>query len=83
MTAHVCSALCVGGELSKSSAGLVQGAFFNRISDPAIGGMYITFLNTVSNIGGTWPKWFVLSAMDMATVANCRRVEGLSFSRFS
>eukprot|EP00042_Codosiga_hollandica_P042492 m.390778 g.390778 ORF g.390778 m.390778 type:complete len:428 (+) comp56342_c0_seq51:109-1392(+) len=60
-----------------------SGAFFNRISDPAIGGMYITFLNTVSNIGGTWPKWFVLSAMDMATVANCRRVEGLSFSRFS
>eukprot|EP00042_Codosiga_hollandica_P042491 m.390360 g.390360 ORF g.390360 m.390360 type:complete len:490 (+) comp56342_c0_seq5:201-1670(+) len=50
-----------------------SGAFFNRISDPAIGGMYITFLNTVSNVGGTWPKWFVFSAVDMATVAYCKR----------
>lgn len=26
-------------------------AFFARISDPSIGGTYMTFLNTISNLG--------------------------------
>lgn len=32
-------------------------AFFARISDPRIGGTYMTFLNTMSNIGGQVMKY--------------------------
>jgi Acetyl-coenzyme A transporter 1 len=55
---------------------ICSGAFNARISDPLIGGTYITvcvlylrrghllkrsqLLNTVVNLGGTWPKFFVL-----------------------
>jgi hypothetical protein len=50
-------------------------AFHTRISDPVIGGTYMTvchlqtwpllsyrsqLLNTFTNLGGTWPKYFVL-----------------------
>lgn len=27
------------------------GSFFNRISDPAMGGAYLTLLNTIANMG--------------------------------
>lgn len=53
-----------------------QGAFFARISDAAIGGTYLTLLNTFSNFGGTWPKYFVLKLVDHFTVAECRVPEG-------
>ena len=36
------------------------GSYFTKISDPSIGGTYMTLLNTLSNLGGTWPKYFVL-----------------------
>lgn len=34
---------------------------------------YISFqlLNTFSNFGGTWPKFFVLEAVDSFTIASC------------
>lgn len=32
----------------------------------------MTLLNTFSNAGGTFPKWFVLKGVDMFTVATCR-----------
>ncbi|KAJ7641763.1 MFS general substrate transporter [Roridomyces roridus] len=47
-------------------------AFFTRISDPVIGGTYMTLLNTFSNIGTMWPKWFVLKSVDMYTIATCQ-----------
>ncbi|KAJ7102769.1 acetyl-coenzyme A transporter 1-domain-containing protein [Mycena epipterygia] len=47
-------------------------AFFTRISDPVIGGTYMTLLNTFSNIGTMWPKWFVLKSVDLFTVATCQ-----------
>ncbi|KAI8905077.1 acetyl-coenzyme A transporter 1-domain-containing protein [Gorgonomyces haynaldii] len=47
------------------------GSFFTQISDPAIGGTYMTLLNTLSNLGGTWPKYFILLAVDWLTVAPC------------
>jgi len=47
-------------------------AFHTRISDPLIGGTYMTLLNTFTNMGGTWPKWFVLKGVDMFTVASCK-----------
>ncbi|KAJ1533162.1 hypothetical protein HK405_000643, partial [Cladochytrium tenue] len=48
-----------------------MGSFFTRISDPAIGGTYMTLLNTLSNLGGTWPHFFVLQAVEYYTVTRC------------
>ncbi|CEG65128.1 hypothetical protein RMATCC62417_01982 [Rhizopus microsporus] len=46
-------------------------AFMTSIADPLIGGTYMTLLNTFSNFGGTWPKFFVLEAVDYFTVNTC------------
>ncbi|KAJ6146445.1 hypothetical protein N7497_008427 [Penicillium chrysogenum] len=46
-------------------------AFHARIADPAIGGTYMTLLATVSNLGGTFPRIFVLKLVDMFTQATC------------
>lgn len=54
----------------------LQGAFFARVSDVAIGGTYLTLLNTFSNFGGTWPKIFVLQLVDMYTVSTCETPSG-------
>jgi len=32
----------------------------------------MTLLNTFSNMGGTWPKWFILKGIDLFSVATCR-----------
>ncbi|KAF8634402.1 hypothetical protein AX15_000854 [Amanita polypyramis BW_CC] len=52
-------------------------AFHTRISDPLIGGTYMTLLNTFSNMGGTWPKWFVLKGVDLFSEATCHVSEHL------
>ena len=58
-------------------------AFHTRVSDPVIGGTYMTvrgtqhvipitlnlslkLLNTFANMGGTWPKWFVLKGSSIS-----------------
>ncbi|GAM90363.1 hypothetical protein ANO11243_084060 [Dothideomycetidae sp. 11243] len=46
-------------------------AFHAKIADPVIGGTYMTLLATVSNLGGTFPKFFVLKFVDMFTRATC------------
>jgi len=46
-------------------------AFYTQIADPVIGGTYLTLLNTVSNLGGTWPRFFVLWGVDFFTKATC------------
>ncbi|SCU78079.1 LADA_0A03708g1_1 [Lachancea dasiensis] len=46
-------------------------AFHTRIADPVIGGTYMTLLNTLSNLGGTWPRFFVLSMIDRFTEHHC------------
>ncbi|XP_006454580.1 hypothetical protein AGABI2DRAFT_189835 [Agaricus bisporus var. bisporus H97] len=51
-------------------------AFHTRISDPLIGGTYMTLLNTFSNMGGTWPKWFILKGVDFFSVATCHFTGG-------
>ncbi|KAI9364908.1 acetyl-coenzyme A transporter 1-domain-containing protein [Zopfochytrium polystomum] len=48
-----------------------MGAYFTKISDPAIGGTYMTLLNTLSNLGGTWPRYFVLQAVEYFTASKC------------
>ncbi|KAJ3804677.1 acetyl-coenzyme A transporter 1 [Lentinula lateritia] len=61
-------------------------AFHTRISDPLIGGTYMTLLNTFTNLGGTWPKWFILKGVmsnlkplyvgvDALSVATCKVTE--------
>ncbi|KAF7320162.1 GYF domain-containing protein [Mycena kentingensis (nom. inval.)] len=51
-------------------------AFHARISDPLIGGTYMTLLNTFTNLGGTFPKWFVLKGIDLFTEATCKVKDG-------
>jgi len=46
-------------------------AFHTQISDPLIGGTYMTLLNTLSNLGGTWPRFFVLNGVDWLSVSTC------------
>ncbi|KAL1925645.1 uncharacterized protein VTP21DRAFT_528 [Calcarisporiella thermophila] len=46
-------------------------AFMTGIADPIIGGTYMTLLQTFNNFGGTWPKFFVLKAVDYFSVAQC------------
>ncbi|KAF9328677.1 hypothetical protein BG006_008179 [Podila minutissima] len=59
-----------------------MGAFMTVIADPVIGGTYMTLLNTLSNFGGTWPRLFVLEAVDYFTVSSCSVLDtkGESFS---
>lgn len=68
-------ALIVISTVSASCASTVQfvglSAFHTQIADPLIGGTYMTLLNTVSNLGGTWPRYFVLQAVDVFTSATC------------
>ncbi|SLM38401.1 acetyl-coenzyme a transporter 1 [Lasallia pustulata] len=46
-------------------------AFHAKIADPVIGGTYMTLLATVSNLGGTFPRFFILKLVDAFTVATC------------
>lgn len=48
-----------------------MGSFFSIISDPLVGGTYLTLLNTLANLGGTWPKLMVMSAVDWFTWRQC------------
>lgn len=46
-------------------------AFNAQISDPKIGGTYMTLLNTLGNLGGNWPATLVLSVTDFFNRKNC------------
>ncbi|GJQ14273.1 hypothetical protein GpartN1_g6064.t1 [Galdieria partita] len=48
-----------------------MGAYFARISDENIGGTYLTLLNTLQNLGGTWPKLLALLFVDRLTWKYC------------
>ncbi|KAH8101372.1 MFS general substrate transporter [Cristinia sonorae] len=58
-----------------SFAGTIQfggiSAFHTRIADPIVGGTYMTLLATFTNMGGTWPRYFVLKGVDFFSVATC------------
>ncbi|VVT54171.1 uncharacterized protein SAPINGB_P003942 [Magnusiomyces paraingens] len=55
-------------------------AFHTQIADPAIGGTYMTTLNTISNLGGQWPRLIVLYAVDWLTSATCQPPSETSLS---
>jgi len=42
-------------------------ALFANVSDPAVGGTYMTMLNTLSNLGGMWPSTAVMMMIDRTT----------------
>ncbi|CAK8675913.1 unnamed protein product [Clavelina lepadiformis] len=46
-------------------------AFNAKISDPRIGGSYMTLLNTVANLGGNWPSTLSLWFVDSLTRNYC------------
>jgi PAT family acetyl-CoA transporter-like MFS transporter 1 len=63
--------LIVLGVLTSFSSTLMftaLGDFYNRISDPSMGGAYLTMLNTVANIGVVVPKIAVFYLIDLATI---------------
>lgn len=50
-------------------------SFFARISDPAIGGTYMTLLNTVTNLGSKWPNATALFLLPKLTYSICKTKE--------
>lgn len=54
--------------------------FFNKVSDPNIGGTYMTFLNTVSNLGSKWPNSVALWFQPKLTVAACKSATQVTMS---
>ena len=46
-------------------------AYHNVVSDPVIGGTYMTLLNTIMNISGNWPATLSLWVVDYLTVRSC------------
>lgn len=46
-------------------------AFFARVSDPNVGGTYMTLLNTLCNLGGNWPQTLALWLIDSLTWRDC------------
>lgn len=58
-------------ELAANMMYVPQMAFSARISDPSIGGTYMTFLNTVSNLGSKWPNSLSLALVDYLTTREC------------
>ena len=51
-------------------------AFHAKKSDPAIGGTYMTLLNTVTNLGGNWPATLSLTFVEFFDIKNCASVDG-------
>ena len=81
VAAHVCKGtwllvgLVMAGTGLQSVSGTLmftaQGALFGRISDPDMGGAYLTLLNTIANLGFTLPKLLIFWAMDALTIKQC------------
>ncbi|DAZ98108.1 TPA: hypothetical protein N0F65_003094 [Lagenidium giganteum] len=66
--------ILISGALHEVAANMMyvpQMAFFARISDPTIGGTYMTFLNTISNLGSKWPNSLSLAFVDYLTTREC------------
>jgi PAT family acetyl-CoA transporter-like MFS transporter 1 len=64
-------------EIAGTSMFLGMMSFFAKISDPSIGGTYMTLLNTISNLGSIWPGSTALYILPRLTVATCHK-EGIT-----
>lgn len=58
------------------------GAFYNKISDPQMGGAYLTLLNTLANLGMIFPKVPLFWLMDALTVRQCQSPDGEVLEEF-
>ncbi|KAA3676441.1 MFS transporter, PAT family, solute carrier family 33 (acetyl-CoA transporter), member 1 [Paragonimus westermani] len=54
-----------------------QMAFHARISDPIVGGSYMTLLNTAANLAGSLPQTVCLSLIEPLSVQNCQDADVL------
>jgi len=61
--------LLLCGAVTSQCMFVSQMAFFARVSDPAMGGTYMTLLNTLANLGGMWPPTV---AMKLVDATSCR-----------
>jgi hypothetical protein len=68
--------LGVASSISSTLMFTALGDFFNRISDPLMGGAYLTLLNTLANVGVVVPKLAVFAAMDLFTARRCASIAG-------
>ena len=64
-------ALSASMTLAQTLMFTAQGALFAAISDPRMGGAYLTLLNTVANLGYTLPKAAIFWLMDSLTIRQC------------
>ena len=56
-------------------------AFHAKVSDPEIGGTYMTLMNTVSNLGGNWCQTAALFFVDRLSTFDCQtKMEGASLN---
>ena len=53
-------------------------AFHAKVSDPTIGGTYMTLLNTITNLAGTWISTLALWLVDNVSFKDCEGVTDLS-----
>ena len=50
-------------------------SFFSKVSDPTIGGTYMTLLNTIANVGYLWPNSLTLWLLPKVTYHACYNVD--------
>lgn len=55
-------------------------SFNTKISDPQVGGTYMTLLSTIGSLGYIWIKTFFLWLVDFITWKSCVFNEGFDFS---
>uniref|UniRef100_UPI00358EEB68 acetyl-coenzyme A transporter 1 isoform X2 n=1 Tax=Myxine glutinosa TaxID=7769 RepID=UPI00358EEB68 len=59
-------------QISLYSMFVAQMAFNAKVSDPTIGGTYMTLLNTMCNLGSNWPGTLVLWLVDPLSSIACK-----------
>lgn len=67
---HLISSLC-HQQVTLYCTSLAIMAFNAHISDPRVGGTYLTLLNTLTNLGGNWCQTLALWLVDGLTWTNC------------
>eukprot|EP01034_Spumella_vulgaris_P021379 gene21379-27409_t len=49
-------------------------SYFSKVSDPSIGGSYMTLLNTLTNLGAKWPSSLCLWLLPKMTFTACQMI---------
>lgn len=59
--------VCFVGTVAREFIFVAQQSFFARISDPAMGGSYMSLLSTIASIGSAWPAPLMFYLVDLFT----------------